>query len=76
VGLKEVAGVKSLQTLFLNGTKVTDAGLVHLHRLAELKTLNLQQTPVTAQGIAALHKALPGCRIESEAKPAAPRAGR
>ena len=40
-GLKELAGLKSLQTLDLNGTQVTDAGLKELAGLKSLQTLNL-----------------------------------
>ena len=35
-GLKELAGLKSLQTLNLNDTQVTDAGLKELGRAQEL----------------------------------------
>ena len=40
-GLKELAGLKSLQMLNLDSTKVTDAGLKELAGLKSLQTLNL-----------------------------------
>ena len=40
-GLKELAGLKSLQSLILNGTQVTDAGLKELAGLKSLQTLDL-----------------------------------
>jgi len=50
-GLKQLAGLKSLQTLDLCGTKVTDAGLKELAGLKSLKGLNLQQTQATDAGL-------------------------
>ena len=40
-GLKELAGLKNLQTLDLGGTQVTDAGLKELAGLKSLQSLNL-----------------------------------
>jgi len=39
--LKEIAGLKSLKTLLLNNTKLTDMGLKELVGLKSLQTLNL-----------------------------------
>jgi hypothetical protein len=64
--MKELAALKSLRSLLLTATPMTDARLVNLHGLAELKFLDLRAIPVSAEGIAALQKALPGCRIESD----------
>ena len=52
-----------LRTLDLSGTRVTDAGLVHLGRLSRLRMLQLTGTTVTAAGVKKLQKALPKCRI-------------
>src|ERR1700677_1350152 len=46
-GLKELAGLTSLQSLSLHGTKVTDAGLKDLAGLKSLQLLDLGQTGVT-----------------------------
>jgi Leucine-rich repeat (LRR) protein len=41
--------------LYLEGTKVTDAGLVHLEGLNQLEAVNLNNTKVTDVGIEHLH---------------------
>ena len=53
-----------LQTLYLKGSQITDAGLVNLKGLNNLKDLDLSGTNVTDAGIAELQKALPNCEIE------------
>src|SRR5205807_1684624 len=60
-GLKEIAGLKSLQSLSLSGTQVTDAGLKELTSLKSLQLLNLGNTKVTDAGLKELRKALPNC---------------
>src|SRR5260370_5763137 len=50
-GLKELAGLKSLQSLAIGGTHVTDAGLKELAGLESLQTLDLGDTPVTDAGL-------------------------
>ena len=50
-GLKELAGLKSLQALVLYNTKVTDAGLKELAGLKNLQSLNLGWTKVTDAGL-------------------------
>ena len=52
-GLKELelAGLKSLQTLSLSGTGVTDAGLKELAGFESLQTLDLSLTGVTGAGL-------------------------
>ena len=47
-------GLAGLQTLWLNDTKVTDAGLAHLQGLAGLQELRLERTQVTDAGLAHL----------------------
>ena len=44
-------------------TKVTDAGLVHLHELTSLKELDVGDTEVTDAGLADLKRALPNLRL-------------
>ena len=63
-GLKELAGLKSLQTLNLDFTKVTDAGLKELAGLNSLQSLYLWGTKVTGAGFEELRKALPSCNID------------
>lgn len=50
-GLKELAGLKNLQSLDLVGTRVTDAGLKELAGLKSLQTLYLNNTEVTDVGL-------------------------
>ena len=50
-GLKELVGLKNLQTLKLGFTRVTDAGLVTLRALPRLRSLYLWQTDVTAGAV-------------------------
>ena len=64
-GLKDLAGLKQLQTLDLFGTQVTDAGLKHLAGLKRLRTLVLGSTQVTGKGKADLKKALPNLEIRT-----------
>jgi hypothetical protein len=52
-----------LSYLWLDGTKVSDAGLEHLKELKKLRSLTLRKTTVTEKGIAELKKALPKCGI-------------
>jgi hypothetical protein len=49
--LVHLKGLTSLQTLDLNGTKVTDAGLEHLKGLTNLHSLHLGKTKVTDTGL-------------------------
>ncbi len=51
VGLKELAGLKSLQALYLAGTQVTDAGLKELAGRKSLQTLDVRWTKVTDAGL-------------------------
>jgi hypothetical protein len=50
-GLKELAGLRSLQGLYLNRTRVTDAGLKELWALKRLRELSLGRTKVTDAGL-------------------------
>ena len=55
---------KAVVSVFLNDTKVTDAGLVHLKGLTKLEQLYLRGTKVTPAGVKKLQQALPNCRID------------
>ena len=59
--LKELAGLKSLQALDLEGTLVTDAGLKELAGLKSLQALNLRHTQVTHAGL----KELAGLKLKT-----------
>jgi Ricin-type beta-trefoil lectin domain-like/Leucine Rich repeat len=50
-GLKELAGLKGLQQLYLGGTEVTDAGLKELAGLKRLQRLHLGGRQVTDAGL-------------------------
>ena len=54
-GLVNLKGLTQLQTLDLNGTKVTDAGLMHLIGLPRLDFLSLANTAVSDAGLAQLN---------------------
>jgi hypothetical protein len=53
-GLDRLRKLTKLETLLIGGTKVTDAGLVHLKPFTRLRKLSLFQTQVSDQGIAQL----------------------
>jgi internalin A len=53
-GMKELAGLKNLQELHLNDTRVTDAGLKELAGLDSLETLYVGGTEVTGVGLKGL----------------------
>ncbi len=61
---EELAQLRSLATLDLTRTAVSDQTLPQLYGLKSLFFLKLKGTKVTAVGIAALQKALPNCTIE------------
>ena len=52
-----------LQYLGIDGTKITDAGLVHLKGLTNLQSLHIGGNKVTDAGVADLQKSLPNCKI-------------
>ena len=47
VGLKSLAALENLRSLYLNRTQVTDSGLMHLQGLSRLQQLTLENTRVT-----------------------------
>ncbi len=48
--------MSNLQVLALNGTQITDAGLVHLQNLIALEELHLSWTEIIDVGLVYLHK--------------------
>ena len=52
--------LRKLRNLDLRGTRVTDAGLVHLAELKDLKFVNLHGTSVKGWGVDRLKRAVPG----------------
>jgi Leucine-rich repeat (LRR) protein len=50
-GLKNLDGLTELTSLYLNNTKVTDAGTTEIGKLKKLKNLGLIQTAVTDKGL-------------------------
>lgn len=56
---KRMERFPNLDTLVLEGPKVTDAGLAHLKGLKQLKTIRFIETHVTEEGKADLRRALP-----------------
>jgi Leucine-rich repeat (LRR) protein len=56
-------GLTNLETLLLDNTNITDAGLVHLKGLTNLQTLSFIGTKITDAGFAELGQTLPNCKI-------------
>jgi hypothetical protein len=54
-----------LEHLYIGGTAVTDAGLVHLRGLTRLKELKMPRTKATEAGVAALRAALPQAYVDN-----------
>lgn len=61
--MAELTELKGLQKLYLVGTAITDAGLVHLKELKDLHSLDFGHTQVTDAAVAELRKSLPNCFI-------------
>ena len=53
----------NLESLWLDGTKITDEGLKYLVHLKKLKVLNVDHTAVTPEGAEKLQLELPNCNI-------------
>jgi hypothetical protein len=58
-----LAGLASLHTLYLDGTRVTAAGLVHLKSLKVFTILHLSEKSATSEDIAKLKAAIPNLHI-------------
>lgn len=62
--LERLAALPGLHEVDLSRTRVSDAGLRHLHAIPTLRSVFLEDTPrVTEDGVAALRGALHGCRV-------------
>ena len=67
-GAPAEADLAKVTVLHLNLTRITDAGLEEVAKLQQLKLLYLEHTQITDVGVAELQKALPKCKIYSNAK--------
>lgn len=54
-GLRPLAGLKSLQSLQLEGTQIRGPGLAHLHALPRLRHLAIENAPLDDAGVAYLN---------------------
>jgi hypothetical protein len=54
--LAYLTGMKNLEVLDLNGTRVTDTGLAHVGMLTELRSLDLRATRITDAGLGHLRR--------------------
>jgi hypothetical protein len=61
--LRYLKGMTGLAWLNLNGDKITDQGLVHLHPLSQLVTMDLFSTTITKEGLRKLKQALPRTQV-------------
>ena len=57
--LQEIAKLPRLKTLWVDHTKVTNAGLPYLNSMAQLKSLEIRGTAITREGMLQLWKHLP-----------------
>ena len=62
-GMEDVAERAQLESLNLNGLRITDAGLKKLHSLQHLKQLPAYVTECTEQRIAEFRQAVPECEV-------------
>jgi len=73
-GIKNLNGLKRLESLNVGHTEVSDIGLQELKGLSNLTQLDLTGTQVTPAGAASLQAALPNCKIitdfEQDGQPA------
>jgi len=52
-----------LRQLYLDRTRITNAGLTHLGRLSQLDSLNLAETKITDDGVKELELVLPKAKV-------------
>ncbi|QDU03796.1 Leucine Rich repeats (2 copies) [Gimesia chilikensis] len=57
--LQEIAKLDKLLTLWIDDTKVTNAGLPYLNGMTQLKSLSIRGTTITREGMLQLWKHLP-----------------
>ena len=58
-GGAKLAQLSELRSLYLDGTGMTDAGLVHLEKLQKLKMLSLTKTDLSVEAVNGLREKLP-----------------
>jgi hypothetical protein len=63
LSLKQLREFKSLASLRVAHTAITDVGLIELHELTNLKSLDLNRTQTTEAGIKKLQEVLPNLSI-------------
>lgn len=61
--LAKISGFANLTYLGLSHTNITDAGLVHLHKLAKSVAIDLRGTKVSADGVKQLKQAIGGAKV-------------
>jgi hypothetical protein len=61
--LYHLDSLKRLRWLYLDGTRVSDAGLCHLQKLTHLTSLGLNDTQLSGGAAQALKRALPRTRV-------------
>jgi hypothetical protein len=64
--MQSLGTLSDLKLLALNETKVTDDGLIYLHRNKNLVIVFIGNTKITEQGIADLKKAVPSCDVRQK----------
>ena len=64
-GLDHLRELKSLETLSLLGSAITDSGIERLKCLTNLQVIDVCATKVTDAGVAELERALPQARIDT-----------
>jgi Leucine-rich repeat (LRR) protein len=62
-GIAVIAECAGLEQLHIMGTKLSDNGLVPLHKLKNLKELKLMYSTYNRDDLAAFRQAVPECRI-------------
>ena len=62
-GLAHLSGLRNLDELVIQGSRITDEGLGHLRGLTKLKQLWLVNTGASQAGVQRLRAALPNCEI-------------
>jgi hypothetical protein len=62
-GVRRLAGLDALSHLYLDGTHLTNAGLIALDSLKACKLIKLNKTGVTADGVAEAEERRPETRF-------------
>lgn len=62
--LSVIGTMSSLEELRLTDVKVSETGLIHIHKLRKLQEISLLNTVLTSMARDSLLKAMPGCKID------------